>query len=147
MFAQKSIAGTDGVLTVPTMTSFFRDQRFPENFYRRNASGTFPGIGVVASQIFNAHPVPAGANNADGVYVPDSGPLNVSSSTFTSPFSILNSIHKSCGIYTNLAGENLPAILLNTTGVLKQNVDFLLNTIHNLFPTCPFTPPAGPAGV
>ena len=53
-----------------------------------------------------------------------------------------------CSLYDNLAGDNLPAVLLNTTGILKQNVDTLLVQIFNFFqPGCPFIAPSGPAGV
>ncbi|GLB36909.1 putative peroxidase, family 2 [Lyophyllum shimeji] len=121
--------GTDGTLSVPTMTSFFRDQTFPANWNRRSAPGGLSLIGNDAVNVLAAHPVLPGANNANGVYVTD------------------NTAIDTCALYSNLAGDNLPGVLLNTTGVLKQNVGFLLNTIHNLFSNCTVVVPHGPANV
>ncbi|KAF8067669.1 Chloroperoxidase [Lyophyllum atratum] len=121
--------GTDGILSVQTMTSFFRDQRYPKGFFRRLGAGDIGKIGEDAGAIFAARPVAPGANAANGTYIPDAGPFD------------------GCSLYTNLAADNVPGILLNTTGVLKQNVDFLLNAIHVLFPDCPPAVPHGAAGV
>ncbi|KAF8060637.1 Chloroperoxidase [Lyophyllum atratum] len=121
--------GTEGLLSVPTMTSFFRDQTFPANWNRRSAPGGLSLIGNDAVNILLAHPVAPGANDATGKYVTD------------------NTAISTCALYANLAGDNLPAVLLSTTGVLKQNVDFLLNTIHNLFSSCPVAVPHGAANV
>lgn len=56
---------------------------------------------------------------------------------------------KSCASYYDLAGLNLAADLLNTTGLLKENVDTLLKGIHSLFvpANCPLILPVGPAKV
>jgi len=121
--------GTDGILSVSTMTSFFRDQRFPPLWHRRSSVGDITKIGTDAITVFLAHPVPPGANDASGTYVTDTTDISI------------------CALYNNLAGDNLPAVLLNTTGVLKQNVDFLLDTIHNLFTDCPVAIPHGAANV
>ncbi|KAG6907742.1 hypothetical protein DXG01_007542 [Tephrocybe rancida] len=120
--------GTDGTLSVPTLTSIFRDQRFPANWHRRSSPGTIDIIGVSTTAVFQANPVPPGANAPNGTYITD-GASN------------------DCSLYTNLAQDNVPAILVNTTGVLKNNVDFLLNAIHNLFPECPPAVPQGAANV
>ncbi|KAF8072300.1 Chloroperoxidase [Lyophyllum atratum] len=77
--------GTDGVLSVPTMTSFFRDQRFPENWHRRSGAGTIGLIGQVADDIINLKPVPPGANAPNGTYIPDTD-IPVSSETSRDPF-------------------------------------------------------------
>lgn len=69
--------GANGILTVPIMTSFFRDQKFPPNWSRRNGSGSLDSIGGDAGTIFDAHPIPPGANAANGTYVPDAGPFDV----------------------------------------------------------------------
>ncbi|KAF5380171.1 hypothetical protein D9615_006106 [Tricholomella constricta] len=121
--------GTDGILTVPTMTSFFRDQKFPANWRRRPSAGTLDIIGNDAINIFLAHPVLPGANDANGTYVPDNTPIDA------------------CALYNNLAADNVPAVFLNTTGLLRQNVDFLLNAIHNSFSSCPAAVPHGAANV
>ncbi|GLB39248.1 putative peroxidase, family 2 [Lyophyllum shimeji] len=121
--------GTDGILSTSTMTSFFRDQRFPKGFYRRSAAGNLDKIGEDAGAILSAKPVPPGANAPNGTYIPDTDNFD------------------GCSLYYNLAADNVPAVLLNTTGVLKQNVDFLLNSIHVLFSDCPPAVPRGAAGV
>ncbi|KAF8062547.1 hypothetical protein FPV67DRAFT_276187 [Lyophyllum atratum] len=110
------------------MTSFFRDQRFPENWHRRSGAGTIGLIGQVADDIINLKPVPPGANAPNGTYIPDTDIPD-------------------CALYISLAADSVPAVLLNTTGVLKKNVDFLLNAIHNLFPECPPAIPHGAANV
>jgi len=123
--------GTDGVLSVETMGSFFRNQTFPKNWHRRASAGGFDVVGQFAGDIEGFHlDVLPGANNAQGVYVVDN-------------------ITEPCPLYDNLASDNLPAILLNTTGVLKKNVDTLLQQIYIPFadPSCPFAPPRGAAGV
>ncbi|KAG6814906.1 hypothetical protein H0H87_006687 [Tephrocybe sp. NHM501043] len=121
--------GTDGTLSVPTITSIFRDQRFPANWHRRSSPGTLDVIGVSTDNVFNANPVPPGSNAPNGTYIPDAGPFD------------------GCSLYNNLAADNVPGVLLNTTGVLKENVDFLLNAIHKLFPECPAAVPHGAANV
>jgi len=123
--------GTDGTLSVPTMTSFFQDQRFPPNFSRRSSPGGLDVIGNDAINVFLAHPVAPGANNASGAYIADN----------------VNTTDLGCALYNNLAGDSLPAVLVNTTGLLKTNVDFLLNTIQNLFSGCPPAVPNGAAGI
>ena len=67
-----SFLGTTEQLSVPVMTSFFKDQQFPTNNWHRKATpGGFDLIGIGAAEILLAHLVSPGANNAQGVYVPD----------------------------------------------------------------------------
>ncbi|KAG6807389.1 hypothetical protein H0H92_007770 [Tricholoma furcatifolium] len=121
--------GTDGVLSVSTLTSIFRDQKFPDNFYRRSSPGTGDIIGATSNDVFLKNPVSPGVNAPNGTYILDPGPFD------------------GCSLYLNLASDNVPAVLLNTTGVLKDNVNFLLNAIHNFFPDCPPAVPRGAANV
>ncbi|KAG6830338.1 hypothetical protein H0H87_008434 [Tephrocybe sp. NHM501043] len=127
-FALKFFAnGTDDTLSVPTMTSFFRNERFPAHWYRSSSPGTLAAVGVHTNNILTLNPVPAGYKAPNGTYVLDTTTVD------------------DCFLYNNLAGDNVPGALLNTTGVLKENVDFLLNTINNLFSGCPAAVPhAGP---
>ncbi|KAG6832013.1 hypothetical protein H0H92_006049 [Tricholoma furcatifolium] len=121
--------GTDGVLSVSTMTSIFRDQRFPENWHRRSSPGTIDIIDATTEDVYQENPVPAGANAANGTYIEDpdeAGP---------------------CLNYDILVGQSVPDVLLNTTGILKTNVDFLLNAIHNLAPNCTVAIPNGAPNV
>lgn len=66
--------GTEGVLTVPVMGSFFRNQTFPENWHRRNSTATFGDINDSVIPLLSAHPIPAGVNDANGNYVLDPVP-------------------------------------------------------------------------
>ncbi|KAG6898492.1 hypothetical protein C0993_006454, partial [Termitomyces sp. T159_Od127] len=124
-----NVLGTDGTLSVPAMTSIFRDQKFAPNWFRRSSPGTIDIIGISVAQVFVSNPVLPGANAPNGMYIVDIGLLD------------------KCALYNNLAADNLPSVLLNTTGVLKDNVDFLLNAIHNLFPNCLPAVPHGAANV
>ncbi|KAG6873623.1 hypothetical protein C0995_013554 [Termitomyces sp. Mi166 len=128
-FFANETSGTDGTLSVPTMTSIFRDQKFAPNWFRRSSPGTIDIIGTSSGQVFDLNPVAPGANAPNKTYIIDQGPFG------------------NCAFYNNLAADNVPGVLLNTTGVLKENVDFLLNAIHNLFPECPAAVPDGAAGV
>lgn len=124
--------GTDELLSVPVMTSFFADQRFPpNNWHRRATPGTFEVIGINATQVEEAHPLDPGANNATGQYVAD-----------------VETVEPVCGLYNNLGSQNVAAVLLNTTGVLLQNVNFLLDAIFTPFSSsCPKVLPTGPCCV
>jgi hypothetical protein len=126
--------GVLGKLTRGVMTSFLQNETFPTGWHRRNASFEFSDVVKVAGSIISAHPVAPGEKNASGVYVADTDP------NLTGP----------CALYYNLVGQNVPGILVNTTGLLKKNVDtLLLEGIHPLFAdSCPKPQiPFGPAGV
>ena len=69
--------GTDNLLSVPTMGSFFRNQSFPENWYRRSSPG-LEVIGQSVSDIISAHPIAPGANAPNGTYVLDPSNNDVS---------------------------------------------------------------------
>ncbi|KZT33632.1 Cloroperoxidase [Sistotremastrum suecicum HHB10207 ss-3] len=120
--------GTTGTLSQQTMGSFFRNQTFPDNWFRKSSPGNLTFIASSATEILLAHPVAAGANNANGSYILDA-PLPVCSAP-----------------YYNLAVQNLPASLNNATGILAQNVITLVQAIAKPF-GCPPVAPAGPVGV
>jgi hypothetical protein len=64
--------GTDGVLSVETIGSFFRNQTFPKNWHRRATAGGSDIVGNISTEILGLHTeVLPGANNAQGVYVFD----------------------------------------------------------------------------
>jgi len=124
--------GTDGVLTDQIMGSFFRNQTFPENWHRRGTAGTLNQVIEYLGVISQVHPeIVPGANDEQGVFKPD------------------DPTAEPCPLYTNLAADNLPAVLFNTTGILKNNVDTLLQQIYLPFqsPDCPFAPPRAAAEV
>jgi hypothetical protein len=53
------------------MTSFFVNQTFGDNFFRRNGPAGAAIIGATAGAVRNAHPIPPGANDANGNYIVD----------------------------------------------------------------------------
>ena len=54
------------------MSSFFKDQRFPtNNWHRHNGAAGFDLIVVDGAAVLAANPVLPGANNDQGIYVPD----------------------------------------------------------------------------
>jgi hypothetical protein len=62
-----AVSGTDGVLSVETMGSFFRNQTFPKNWHRRATPGTFEVVGYFSGDIFLVHPeVSPGARKLRG---------------------------------------------------------------------------------
>jgi hypothetical protein len=72
------------------MGSFFRNQTFPDNFYRRSKAG---GGGIIAEYINTIHAVHPevvpGANNPQGVFIPDN--ITEVTSFFADTFIIINS--------------------------------------------------------
>ncbi|KZT37901.1 dihydrolipoyl dehydrogenase [Sistotremastrum suecicum HHB10207 ss-3] len=65
------------------MGSFFRNQTFPQNFYRRSSPADIGVIGWTSHRIMIAHPLRPGANAPDGTYVPDIVPRSVSIAGYT----------------------------------------------------------------
>ncbi|KAH8806897.1 heme-thiolate peroxidase [Flagelloscypha sp. PMI_526] len=120
--------GTDGVLSTDTLKSIFQNQTFPANWHRRGNPGTIQLIGDGVDMVLSAHPEAVPGVKINGTFVPD--PTG-----------------DPCGLYKDIGVNTVPAVLVNTTGVLKKNVDFLLQSIHNLFPNCTFTLPIGAAGI
>ncbi|KZS94788.1 Cloroperoxidase [Sistotremastrum niveocremeum HHB9708] len=101
--------GTDNVIDTAILGSFFRNQTFPTNWYRRSSPGNFTFIQDTAAEILDAHPLVPGTNK-NGVWTPDA-PLNTGS-TFTD-------------VHFNVM-QNLASSLNNVTGNLKTNVETLL---------------------
>ncbi|KAJ7204098.1 Chloroperoxidase [Mycena pura] len=97
--------------TLPIIESFLRNQTFPQNWFRAGAP-VGAVLGPPTAAIVAALPFPPGRNSAQGVYVADPLP--------PAPFN--NSLD--CWAYWEQAA-NTPAALQNTTGIFKQNVDFL----------------------
>jgi len=130
--------GTTKQATLPIIGSFFRNQTFPPNWFRA-ASPVTGGInGATMSQIMAAIPLSPGKNNAQGVYVADPAPPPPWNSSF------------GCFAYYDQAA-NTAGVLVNTTGILKQNVGLLTGIQFQIAlanPGCDQqVPPFGPAGV
>jgi len=104
--------GTTKQATLPIIGSFFRNQTFPPNWFRPASPVTAAINGAVASQLFASVGVPPGRNDANGVYVADPAPPPPFNSSF------------GCTAYFDQSGDT-PGVLVNTTGIFKQNVDLL----------------------
>jgi hypothetical protein len=67
-----AFTGTDNILSVQEMGSFFRNQTFPKNWYRRAKAAGGAVVSEYINDIYVVHPgVLPGANNPQGIYVPD----------------------------------------------------------------------------
>ncbi|KAJ7579515.1 Chloroperoxidase [Mycena floridula] len=127
--------GTTKQATQAIITSFFRDQRFPVNWFRAATPVTGAMNGAIAAQIVAGVVVPPGRNNEQGVYVADPPP--------PAPFNV----SLGCFAYWDQAGKNVPGVLFNTTGILKQNVDLLRGIQFTASGCAEEVIPFGPAGV
>ncbi|KAJ6497551.1 hypothetical protein C8R45DRAFT_983364 [Mycena sanguinolenta] len=92
--------------------SFFRNQTFPPNWFRAASPVSGAINGATVNQLLAAIPIAPGRNNAQGVFVADPAPPPPFNSSVT------------CFAYWDLAG-NIPGVLVNTTGIFKQNVELL----------------------
>ncbi|KAJ7188772.1 Chloroperoxidase [Mycena filopes] len=130
--------GTTKQATLPIIGSFFRNQTFPQNWFRAASPVTGAINGATVNQIMAGVPTPAGRNNDQGVYVADPLP--------PPPF---NS-SAACIAYFDQVG-NTPGVLVNTTGIFKKNVELLTGiqfTVASANPGCTQQIlPFGPAGV
>ncbi|KAJ6474113.1 Chloroperoxidase [Mycena vulgaris] len=116
-----------------TEISFLLD--FPQNWHRAAAPVTGEILSNTSSQLAAAIPIFAGHNDAQGNFVPDTPP--------PAPFDA----NPGCGFYYDLFA-NMPGGLANTTGIFKQNVDFLSSIVSAAVsgppcdqPLLPFGPP------
>ncbi|KAF5336406.1 hypothetical protein D9611_006738 [Ephemerocybe angulata] len=91
-------------LSMDNATLFFRDSKFPVDFFRAAA----PTGGTLAVEIFNAHPIAAGKNvNGINTFTPD--PTSADFSSF-------------CLLYTNFVTKTVGGLYPNPTGVLRRNL-------------------------
>ncbi|KAK7028707.1 Cloroperoxidase [Favolaschia claudopus] len=130
--------GTTNATTLPILDAFFRNETFPENWFRAAVPITGGTNAKISSQIAAAIPTKPGRNNDKGEYVEDPEP--------PAPFN--SSLP--CAGYLDQANST-PAVLQNTTGIFKKNVDFLTGILFaaaKVNPGCTqFAPPSGPANV
>jgi len=104
--------GTTKQATLQIIGSFFRNQTFPQNWFRAASPVTGAINGATVNEIIAAIPIPPGRNNAQGVYVADPAPPPPFNSSF------------GCAAYFDQQ-SNTPGVLVNTTGIFKKNVDLL----------------------
>lgn len=73
-FVLELLAGDNNnthTITIDRMASFFRDQKFPPGFTRRNGGAGLAILSATAGQTMGVHPIAPGANDANGNYVTD----------------------------------------------------------------------------
>ncbi|KAJ6574393.1 Chloroperoxidase [Mycena capillaripes] len=130
--------GTTKQATLPIIGSFFRNQTFPQNWFRAATQVTGTINGATMKQIQNAIPVAPGRNDAQGVYVADPLPPAPWNSSFA------------CFAYYDQSA-NTAGVLVNTTGIFKQNVEMLTGIQFQAASANPGCDqqilPFGPAGV
>ncbi|KAJ7114656.1 Chloroperoxidase [Mycena crocata] len=103
--------GTTKQATKRIMTSFFMEQRFPDNWFRAASPNQSSAI---FGQLAAALPEwPPGHNDENGVFVVDPPP--------PAPFNV----SLGCAAYWDQLTNAMPKSLANATGIFKQNVDFL----------------------
>jgi len=117
------------------LTNFFEHQTFGDDFYRREGPAGLPELSKTGMVVMTAYPIPAGQNDENLNWVLD----EPASTNFV------------CDGYYDLATQQLPATLMNTTGVLKQNVMTMLDAMYKPYhATSNCTKmgfPSGPAGI
>ena len=108
---ERTTAGLD----MTNATLFFRDSKFPVDFWRAPA----PTAGTGMDEIFAAYPIAAGRNmNGINTYTPDP-----TSGDFSNV----------CGLYTNLVNKTIKGLYPNPTGVLRRNLIINLGFFYNAF--------------
>jgi len=109
--------GKTNQLTTSDLSSFFANQTFPPNFYRRATPATMKDITGLGMQIREAHPIMPGANDENGNWVIDQP-------VFT---------NYACDAVHILQTDQLAAGLNNVTGVFLENVNAYLDLVFAPF--------------
>ncbi|KAJ7501580.1 hypothetical protein B0H11DRAFT_2224456 [Mycena galericulata] len=126
--------GTTGKATLPVISSFFRDQRFPENWFRPATQIVGATNGPIVAELLAGVGVVPGRNNGYGVYVADPPP--------PAPFNV----SLGCFAYWDQS-RNTAGVLANTTGLFRKNVDLLEGFVFAASGCAEQLPPSGPTGV
>ncbi|KAJ7772244.1 hypothetical protein B0H16DRAFT_1714451 [Mycena metata] len=124
--------GTTGQVTKRIVSSFVMNQTFPDNWFRASAP-VLPS--PLTAQIAGALPEWVAGHNENGVFVADTpvpAPFNVS---------------LGCSAYWDQLVNGTPGTLVNTTGVFKQNVEFLTGLMFNASGCAEPVAPAGPTNI
>ncbi|TFL05778.1 Chloroperoxidase [Pterulicium gracile] len=111
--------GNRTALDVATMTTFFQEERFPKDWTRRDRPYTFIDILMAADTITRGFKQPYGYNAPNGTFIHDTSDPALE--------------HTRCGVYVSLVRDNVPAVLLKTSGLLRENVDTLVKAMFPIF--------------
>ncbi|KAF6755033.1 hypothetical protein DFP72DRAFT_898260 [Ephemerocybe angulata] len=104
-------------LSMANATLFFKDSKFPVDFWRPAAPSGADGI----AEVFSAHPIAPGKNmNGINSYTPD--PTSADFSTF-------------CLLYTNFVTRTVGGLYPNPKGVLKRNLIINLGYLYDAIDT------------
>ena len=118
--------GPEGVPDLPTISSFFVDQKIPDDWLNRRTPYTIPDVSNEISAQYQAHPVLFGGNTAPGHFDTLSyGPI--SNGTFAAePDNVL------CLLY-QFATENVPSSLSNVLELPLEVVEFATSKLNPIF--------------
>jgi hypothetical protein len=106
---------THAGLDMINATLFFRDSKFPNDFWRPPA----PTAGTGLLEIFSAYPTAAGRNiNGVNTFTPD--PTSADFSNI-------------CLLYTNLVNKTVKGLYPNPKGVLRRNLIINLGYLYDAF--------------
>ncbi|KAF6744141.1 aromatic peroxygenase precursor [Ephemerocybe angulata] len=100
-------------------TLFFKDNRFPKDFWRAPKPSSANGI----VQVFTAHPIAPG-RNAGKV---NSYTVDPNSGSFTN----------FCALYYNFVNQTVKTLYPNPTGILQRNLAINLGYLYESLPTLP----------
>ncbi|KAF7309995.1 Cloroperoxidase [Mycena indigotica] len=130
--------GTTKEASLSTIGSFFRNQTFPSNWHRAASPVSGSVVAPIIKDIFTGVGLAPGRNDANGVYGADPTP--------SFPFNT----SLACEAYFDQAA-NIPSVLVNTTGILKSNVDLMTDILFQVAAANPECTqkvlPFGPADV
>src|ERR1700742_871662 len=116
------------------MTSFFANQTFGDDFYRRQGPAGSVILGATSAAVRNAHPISPGANDANGNYVIDTPAItNFVSNLYICCTIFYSSPIQNCDGYFDLATNQLAASLNKTTGILRRNVETMSAAMFKTF--------------
>ncbi|KAF5314631.1 hypothetical protein D9611_007146 [Ephemerocybe angulata] len=119
---RSAIDATTGLnkgLHISNATLFFKDNRFPKDFWRAPKPSSANGI----VQVFTAHPIAPG-KNAGKV---NSYTVDPNSGSFTN----------FCALYYNFVNQTVKTLYPNPTGILKRNLAINLGYLYESLPTLP----------
>lgn len=111
--------GLNQGLHISNATLFFKDNRFPKDFWRAPKPASANGI----VQVFTAHPIAPG-RNAGKV---NSYTVDPNSGSFTN----------FCALYYNFLNQTVKTLYPDPTGILQRNLAINLGYLYESLPTLP----------